>query len=318
MVEVKYRKYKPHGAYISLSNNWFVLDVDDGSGVMKGIYIKDDFNDANFMGNEENQRINVAWRGRYVPDMFRRAPIQGWTGDIVLRVKNAGEAVAAGRSDTAEWTPMYTVLSDDIRTLTYDCTSITAVFDGNSQYEGGLRGVKVERRFELKRNAIEWSFSIENTGSHSLTIGEVGIPIVFNDNATIGDARTGFNHGSVDGEVYTAENRVTSQSFISGHSSCITAIRVSGTGDILTIIPQEDTFLEASKEDGVAADKDMMPVAGTVYYPYSKAVAEQEWYNGHSELSLKPGQNKTFSFIICRSKDYRQLSERIYEPRISA
>ena len=85
MVEVKYRKYKPHGAYVSLSNDRFVLDVDDESGVIKGLYFKDDFNNANFMGNEENQRINVAWRGRYVPDMFHRAPIQGWTGDIVLR-----------------------------------------------------------------------------------------------------------------------------------------------------------------------------------------------------------------------------------------
>ena len=313
MVEVKYRKYKPHGAYVSLSNDRFVLDVDDESGVIKGLYFKDDFNNANFMGNEENKRIDVAWRGRYVPDMFHRAPIQGWTGDIVLRVKNAGEAVDGGKSGAAEWIPMYTVLSDDIRTLTFDENSVSAVFDGDSKYEGGLRGVKVERRFELKRDAVEWKISIENTCAKTLTVGEVGIPIVFNDNTTLGDARTGFNHGGVDNEVFAAENRVTSQSFISGHSSCITAIRVAGTGDVLTIVPQNDTFLEAALDGGSPDDRDMMPVAGTVFYLYSKATSKQEWYNGHRELVLAPGDKKSFSFTMCRSRDYHHLAERIYD-----
>lgn len=318
MVEVKYRKYKPHGAYISLSNDRFVLDVDDESGVIKGLYFKDDFNNANFMGNEENQRINVAWRGRYIPDMFHRAPIQGWTGDIVLRVKKAGDGRDTGESGAAKWTPMYTVLSDDIRTLATDDNSVTVVFNGDSQYDGGLRGVKLERRFELKRDQIEWTISIANTGVEALTIGEVGIPIVFNDSTTLGDARTGFNHGSVDNEVIAAETRVVSQSFISGHSSCISAIRVAGAGDILTILPQNGTFLEAQLGGALApagspADSGMMPVAGTVFYPYSKATAKQEWYNGHREFVLEPGENRTFSFIMCRSRDYHHLAERIYE-----
>ena len=65
MVEVRYTKYKPHGAYVQLSNDRFVLDVDDESGVVKGLYFKDDFNAANFMGNEENKRIDVARRGSH-------------------------------------------------------------------------------------------------------------------------------------------------------------------------------------------------------------------------------------------------------------
>ena len=51
----------------------------------QGLYLKHDFNNANFMGNEENTATRVAWRTRYVKDMDHRAPMYGWTGDIFLR-----------------------------------------------------------------------------------------------------------------------------------------------------------------------------------------------------------------------------------------
>ena len=85
MLERKITYYRPSGACWRISNDYFELDVDDITGVMQGLFLKNDFNDANFMGNEENTATDVAWRGRYVKDMNDRPPMYGWTGDIFLK-----------------------------------------------------------------------------------------------------------------------------------------------------------------------------------------------------------------------------------------
>ena len=118
MLERKITLYKPHGACLRLSNDYFILDVDDISGVLQGLYLKNDFNDANFIGNEENTATNVAWRGRYVKDMNHRAPMYGWTGDIFLKARFKGEP--KGKLDA-----MYTFFSDDIRNI--ECTDNTII-----------------------------------------------------------------------------------------------------------------------------------------------------------------------------------------------
>jgi len=112
-----------------LSNEQYILDVDDQSGVIKGLYLTEDVQSTNFMGNEQNMRLNVWWKQRHVPEKSRRIPMYCWTGDIVLKARsNEGE----------EWRPMHTFLSDDVRTVSYDHDSITTCYDGNSANPGGL------------------------------------------------------------------------------------------------------------------------------------------------------------------------------------
>ncbi len=60
-VEIRYAKYKPHGAYIRLSNDNFILDADDKSGVIKGLYLKNDTQGTNFMGSIKH---DVEYKGR--------------------------------------------------------------------------------------------------------------------------------------------------------------------------------------------------------------------------------------------------------------
>ena len=112
MLERKVTYYKPHGACWRLSNDYFVLDVDDYTGVLQGLSIKKDINNANFMGNEESTATDVAWRNRYVKDMDHMAPMYSWTGDIFLKARFESE-------DKDNLTAMYTVFSDDIREI--DC-----------------------------------------------------------------------------------------------------------------------------------------------------------------------------------------------------
>ena len=173
MLQVRYARYTPHDAYLRLTNEHYILDVDRRSGVLKGLYLTDDEQGTNFFGNEQNMRLNIWWKQRHVPEKARRIPMHCWTGDIVLKARLGGEEV---------WRAMHTFLSDDVRTVTYDDASITTRYEGNSVNRGGLQHLNIEQRYEFRGNpqsgdAIQWTITLENEGQAQMEIGELGLPI---------------------------------------------------------------------------------------------------------------------------------------------
>ncbi len=309
MLQVKYARYTPHDAYLRLTNEHFILDVDRRNGVIKGLYLIHDAQGTNFVGNEQNMRLNIWWKQRHVPEKAQRVPIHCWTGDVVLKARRTGEA---------EWCSMHTFLSDDIRTVTYDQESITTRYEGDSVNRGGLRHLNIEQRYEFSGNpqsgdAILWTITLHNNSQAQIEIGELGLPITLNTNYSIGDEKQGFNHRSVDSTKYVFEQRVIESSFVSGHSSYILATRASGKGDHLLIIPQDDTALEAISGYGLFPDTEMMKGAGSMFYLFSEATAVEPWYNGHHSLTLAPDEKRTFTFAMCRVKDHTDISDKLYE-----
>jgi len=307
MLQVKYSRYKPHGAYLRLSNEKYILDADDQSGVIKGLYLTEDAQGTNFMGNEQNMRLNIWWKQRYVPEKSQRIPMYCWTGDIVLKMRTG---------DGDAWLPMHTFLSDDIRTVSYDQDSITIRYDGNSANPGGLQNLNIEQTYKLSGDAILWAIAIRNTSREEMEIGELGLPIILNSNYSIGDEKQGFNHRSVDSAKYVFEQRVVTHYCVSGHSTYLYAARPSGKGDLLIMIPQGDTAFEAVVGDTYLGDcvkTEMMTATGPIFYLYSKTVVEKPWYNRHTALTLAPGQERRFSLKICRARDYGELEETLYE-----
>ena len=309
MLQVKYARYTPHDAYLRLTNEHYTLDVDRRSGVIKGLYLKEDAQATNFVGNEQNMRLNIWWKERHVPEKAQRIPMHCWTGDVVLKARLAGEA---------EWRAMHTFLSDDVRTVTYDQDSITTRYEGNSVNQGGLQHLNIEQRYEFRGNpqtgdAIRWTITLHNSSQAQIEIGELGLPITLNTNYGIGDEKQGFNHRSVDSTKYVFEQRVIESSFVSGHSSYILVTRASGKGDHLLIVPQDDTALEAISGYGLFPDTEMMKGAGSMFYLFSKATAVESWYNGHRSLTLASGEKRTFAFTLCRAKDHADVSEKLYQ-----
>ena len=309
MLQVKYARYTPHDAYLRLFNEHYILDVDKRSGVIKGLYLTDDAQGTNFVGNEQNMRLNVWWKQRHVPEKAQRIPMHCWTGDVVLKAR---------LEDETEWTAMHTFLSDDVRTVTYNENSITTRYEGNSVNRGGLQHLNIEQRYEFGGNvqtddAILWTITLYNTSDTQLEIGELGLPITLNTNYNIGDEKQGFNHRSVESTKYVFEQRVIESSFVSGHSSYILVSRANGKGDHLLIIPQKDTALEAISGYGLFPETDMMTGAGSMFYLFSKATAIVPWYNGHRSLTLAPDEKRTFTFTLCRIKDYADINETLYQ-----
>lgn len=307
MIQVKHARYKPHGAYLRLSNDQYILDVDDQNGVIKGLYLKDDLYGTNFMGNEQNMRLNIWWKQRYVPQKAQRIPMYCWTGDIIFKMR---------RHHQETWCPMHTFLSEDIRTVSYNDDSITTNYQGNSANSGGLQNLDIRQTYQLSGDAILWLITIRNTSQEQLEIGEFGLPIIMNSNYAIGDEKQGFNHRSVDSAKYVFEQRMVTHYCVSGHSTYLYAVRPTGKGDLLTIIPQADTAFEAVIGDTYFGDglkTEMMTATGSIFFLYAKTVLEKPWYNKHSALTLVPDQEKQFHLKIYRARDYQDLEETLYQ-----
>ena len=309
MLQVRYARYTPHDAYLRLTNEHYILDVDRRSGLIKGLYLTEDAQGTNFFGNEQNMRLNIWWKQRHVPEKAQRIPMHCWTGDVVLKTRLAGETV---------WRAMHTFLSDDVRTVTYDADSITTHYAGNSVNRGGLQHLNIEQRYAFKGNpqdgdAILWTITLHNASEEHVEIGELGLPITLNTNYNIGDEKQGFNHRSIESTKYVFEQRVIESSFVSGHSSYILATRASGKGDHLLIVPQGDTALEAISGYGLFPNTEMLTGAGSMFYLFSEATAKEPWYNGHRSLTLAPNERRTFSFTLCRVADYADVSEKLYQ-----
>ena len=319
MLQVRYARYTPHDAYLRLTNEHYILDVDRRSGVIKGLYLTEDAQGTNFFGNEQNTRLNIWWKQRHVPEKAQRIPMHCWTGDIVLKAR----AIPVGgicNPDTKNqnWRAMHTFLSDDVRTVTYDDDSITTRYEGDSLNRGGLQHLNIEQRYEFRGNpqsgdAILWTITLHNTSEERVEIGDLGLPITLNTNYNIGDEKQGFNHRSIESTKYVFEQRVIESSFVSGHSSYILATRASGKGDHLLIVPQDDTALEAISGYGLFPNTEMMTGAGSMFYLFSEATAEEPWYNGHRVLTLAPDEKRAFSFTLSRVKDYAEVSEKLYQ-----
>ncbi len=309
MLQVRYARYTPHDAYLRLTNEQYILDVDRRSGVIKGLYLTEDAQGTNFFGNEQNMRLNIWWKQRHVPEKSQRIPMHCWTGDVVLKARLTGETA---------WCAMHTFLSDDVRTVTHDDDSITTRYAGSSVNRGGLQHLNIEQRYAFRGNpqsgdAILWTITLHNTSEEAVEIGELGLPITLNTNYNIGDEKQGFNHRSVESTKYVFEQRVIESSFVSGHSSYILATRASGKGDHLLIVPQGDTALEAISGYGLFPNTEMMTGAGSLFYLFSEATAEAPWYNGHRSFTLAPDERRTFSFMLCRAADYADVSEKLYQ-----
>ncbi|HHZ89588.1 TPA: hypothetical protein EYN65_03405 [Candidatus Poribacteria bacterium] len=180
---------------------------------------------------------------------------------------------------------------------------------GDSEYVGGFRNFGVTSTDRLERDKIYWNFSVKNCASETVVIGELGIPMVLNTSVYKGSSVAGLNHRSVENQKYLNENRFEKHYLAAGHSSCYSAVRYGGKGNHLMIVPAGDTFVEAIGEEGEYGHEAMMKTQGTLVYLYSKSAACIPRENCHRDLVLKPGSEKSFSFVFQAARDILDLKK---------
>jgi len=301
MITLKYAKYRPHGGYFRLSGNKFIVDTDKYTGVLKGLYHRNDPFETNFLGNEINMRVKIG----------KQQKVFCWTGDLFIKRRSKG---------SSEWKSAYTCLSGDVRRVYAEGEKIVVSYEGESSSPGGIRNLKVKETFRLEDESLIWEIEVINACPSAVQIGELALPFILNTNYALGDFEHGWNHRSTDGARTVFEKRVVGHYFVSGHSSYVYAERPNGDPPYLLIMPLDETFFEAVVGDyyqGGHVETNLVRATGPVIYLYSDASRELDgwktWYNGHRVFQLLPGEGRRFSVKFCWAKDYDDIDQKLYE-----
>ena len=126
-----------------------------------------------------------------------------------------------------EWTKAWTSKSDDGRTISKSGNEITVTYENASNPEG-IRNFKVIEKYALVDDYVKWTIAIENTSNQTLEIGDLGLPLPFNELWQAPNDR-----------IY--ETRVLNHSFVGNNSSYITIQRPSGIGPSVLLVPDAAT-----------------------------------------------------------------------------
>ncbi|MGH9490363.1 MAG: DUF5695 domain-containing protein [Terriglobales bacterium] len=234
-----------------------------------------------------------------------------WTGDVVTTVWHLLKKwdfydYAPGQSwgPSGLWRSEVTGLSHDVRRVRLHGEELEAVYRGKARNPGGLRSSNITVRFTpAAGGSLLWTLEITNTTSQLLEAGELGVPLMINDDYAelymdpgTGQVKDDLRRTPVMQKLIH-EQKVLSHPFIGGHSSYVLIQRPLGDAPFLLLHTVEDTALECRyKRSG-----------GFVRYGgpdilalYSRAIRDlrrwqkNPWFNGHRSLLLQPGETRRF------------------------
>ncbi len=157
-----------------------------------------------------------------------------------------------------------------------------------------LTEIKVKGRFfEEAGNMpqIVWEITLENTGRVPVEIGELGLPLAFNN------FYDGFGWSDEQLEKLW-KSRVYIHKFIGGGSSWLFAQRMTAEAPGLLVFPGENTTWEFYNHVRASLNTPFQWEGIPVVYIHSKAIIEREewptWMNEHTSLILEPGDRRVY------------------------
>ncbi|WP_081660376.1 DUF5695 domain-containing protein [Pseudobutyrivibrio ruminis] len=279
------------GSY-TLSNDYFSVNIGK-YGQIRKLYIVGDKYPTNYVMNEEN------------------APAQGassthqWMGELMLATKFGD----------GEYKEGYTSQSDSDRTITLNDNKVIVTYSGKATEAKGINGYQVEETYTLVNDRIKWDIEIENKSDEVLTVGDLGLPITFNEYWSGGD------------EIY--ETRVVDHSFVGKNSSYIYAIRPSGQGQYVLLTPDDATDASfeyqdhwrveerAANEKSWCQDQDGWASGLNVFYIHSDVIKKtNRGYLDNTSLKLKKGESKKYSFDFSPVDNEEDMKSTLYEEGI--
>ncbi len=159
----------------------------------------------------------------------------------------------------------------------------------------------VKQSWELEEHGLLWRIEVENLGDEELELGELGLPLLFNN-----DYYSDFSQ-SDEGMTRLFRSRFYVHKYIAGASSYITVTRLNGQMPALLLFPTGSTQLEFTHQ--ILGGWEGIPVV----YVFSKATRdvlkmEQDWINGHRSLVIPAGERRAFHFrfeLLTGKKHYQ-------------
>jgi hypothetical protein len=318
-----------HEAYlVELHAGEMIVSFDRRYGSISSIRRKGDEFATNFIGNELNTPGVDASDSR-------------WTGDVVSTVwQLLGDLKPAklGVNDifqmSGKWRRELTSKSGDIRHVGIRDNTFTVNYDGQSSNDEGIRSYRLSMAFHPgEGNSLLWDFEIQNVTSNVLELGELGLPLMVNDDyaelyyepsgsaaiSTINNvdfARTPLRQKLIH------EQKVLVHHFIAGHSSYALVQRPLGDAPFLLFHPvnQESSFECIYKDSHSSFASRVEGWAGPdVMAIHSRATKilrgweSNTWVNGHTSVVLQPGEKKSYQMRFAFVDSYEAIRDELYK-----
>jgi len=320
---------KEHEDYVAvLECGEMLVRFDRRYGSISSITQKGDPLETNYIGNE----INTPGVD---PSDSR------WTGDVVSTVweltNDDWNHARIGLNDvfhmSGKWRREVTGRSGDNRRMSFGDNAVKVQYEGVSSNEQGIRSYLLAMSYRPGTgNSLLWDIEIGNTTGKVLEIGELGLPLMVNDDYE----ELYIQHGSetklstinnVDfgktplRQKLIHEQKVLVHHFIAGHSSYALVQRPLGDPPYLLIHPTMDTSLECIyKEPKLPFAANVLGWEGPdILAIHSWATKNQRgwrsnpWVNGHTSLILQPGEKKRFQVRFAFIPSYEAIADEIYE-----
>jgi hypothetical protein len=225
-----------------------------------------------------------------------------WVGELMFKYK-LGSA--------SSYSTAYTQASSDVRAISQSGNTVTVTYQ-NSANTNGIKNFKLVETYSLVNDYLLWSATITNTGSQTLTIGDWGYPLPFNEFWTAGDA------------IY--ETRAVDHSFTGKNSSYLYVTRPSGIGSFLLMVPEDDTGAgfeyqdhwrtaehSSSSETAWCQDQSGWQNGLNVFYIHSDSIkSTNRGYLPNTSLTLAAGASKTYSFKFFKVADEAAMKAKLY------
>ena len=328
---------EPEKSLVELVAGDMIVAFDPRYGSISSIMHKGDPLGTNFIGNERNTPGVDPSNSR-------------WTGDVVSNVWEVTDTNPAHQHWSPEsqfnlegkWKQELTGRSGDIRRASFEAGVFAVNYEGASGNAEGIQSFDLAiKYYSGEGNSLLWDVEIRNTTGHVLEIGELGFPLMVNDDhgALYLDPRTGqpyppdetehplrfpADHFSVYHDGYPRiqklyhEQKAIAHHFAGGHSSYVLVQRPLGNPPFLLLHAMQETSFECVYRDRSSFGEHVYwwegPNILAVHSWATKNLRKWEknpWVNGHTSLVLQPGEKRSYRLRFVFVDSYEAIREEL-------
>ena len=327
------------GDLVELTAGDMIVTLDRRYGSIFSITRKHDAIATNYIGNEYNTPGVDVSNSR-------------WTGDLVTAVWDVTDTNPAHRRWSPQanfvlkgkWRREVTGRSGDIRRVSFDGRTFSVDYEGGSKNENGIRSFSLAVKYTAgEDNSLLWDIELRNITDQVLELGEVGFPLMVNDDQgeyyrdpqtgqpfppdeTEAPLRDPADSFSVIREQYPRiqklyhEQKVIAHHYIGGHSSYVLIERPLGDSPFLLLHTMQDTAFECVyRDDSSFGEKVYWWDGPNILAIHSWATKnlrgweKNPWINGHTSLVLQPGEKWSCQLRFAFVESYDAIREDLYK-----
>ncbi len=305
-----------------------VVSFDQRYGTISSITRKGDALATNFLGNAQNTPEVDVSDSRFTGDVVTT------TWELLQDYTKAGLGQSQVFQSSGRWRREITSQSGDIRRVSSGDNTFGVRYAGGSSGEKGIRSYNLTMKYRAEGGALLWDIEIENVTGKVLEIGELGLPLMVNDDYAelyiqpgtetkiSGGGNVDFAKSSLRQKLIH-EQKMLVHHFIAGHSSYALVQRPLGDAPYLLVHPTMDTSFECIYKETAAESQfaqhtrswngpDVMAIHSWAT-KNRRGWRKNPWVNGHTSLILQPGEKKRYQMRFVFVPSYEAIREELYK-----